>query len=158
MSTGPTEADIIQHTSSLPGVVAETADEASGAPEIAWGDTFFHYDPDGRDPADRPFPFATIVTKDYGTFDAESDLDRPGVYRLNINVGRTEFQRLTGHSPAAHPAHHDEFDYTALDEVLPHPVYATQSWISILNPGPRTAAQALDLITQAHARAAHRHR
>ncbi|KAA5834347.1 DUF6194 family protein [Saccharopolyspora hirsuta] len=157
-NTGLTEADIIEHTRNLPGVVAETADEASGAPEIAWGDTFFHYDPEGRDPADRPFPFATIVTKDYTGFDTASNVDRPGVYRLNINVGRTEFHRLVGHTPAAHATHHDEFDYTTLDQVLPHPTYAAQGWISILNPGPRTADQALALITQAHARAAQRHR
>nr|WP_179725103.1 DUF6194 family protein [Saccharopolyspora hordei] len=153
-----TETAIIEHTQALPGVVAITADAASGAPEIAWGDTFFHHAPEGRDPADRDLPFATIVTKDYPGFDTESKLDRPGIYRLNVNVGRAEFQRLLGHTPAEHPAHHDEHDYSAVDEVLPHPVYAPQGWISILNPGPRTAEQALQLLTAAHARAARRHR
>ncbi|MER7011787.1 DUF6194 family protein [Saccharopolyspora sp. NPDC000359] len=157
-NTGLTEADIIEHARGLPGVVADTVDAASGAPEIAWGDTFIHHNPDGRAPADRDFPFATIVTKDHPGFDTASNLNRPGVHRLNINVGRAAFQQLIGHTPAAHASHHDEFDYTALDQVLPHPVYATQGWISILNPGPRTAEQALTLLTHAHARAAQRHR
>ncbi|MGW1675944.1 DUF6194 family protein [Saccharopolyspora sp. NPDC002376] len=153
-----TQDEIIEHASGLPGVLAETAGEATGAPEIAWGDTFFSYDREGSAPADRTFPFATIVTKDYTGFDTESNVDRPGVYRLNINVGRTEFERLVGHSPAAHATHHDEFDYTALDRLLPHPAYAAQAWISILNPGQQTADQALSLITQAHTRAVQRHR
>jgi hypothetical protein len=38
---------------------------ASGAPEVAWGDSFFFYDPDGDAPTDRRMPFATIVTNDY---------------------------------------------------------------------------------------------
>ncbi|MDA3631149.1 DUF6194 family protein, partial [Saccharopolyspora sp. WRP15-2] len=140
-----TQDEIIEHARGLPGVVAETAGEVTGAPEIAWGDTFFSYDPDGLAPADRPFPFATIVTKDYTGFDTESNVDRPGVYRLNINVGRAEFERLVGHAPAAHSTHHADFDYTELDRLLPHPAYATQGWISVLNPGQRTADQALSL-------------
>ena len=31
-------------------------------------------------PADHKFPFATIVTKDYGEFDCASNLNRPGVF------------------------------------------------------------------------------
>ena len=29
-------------------------------------------------------------------------------------------------------------DYTTLDKVLPHPVYAPQHWLSILNPSDAT--------------------
>jgi len=42
-----TESDIIEVVAALPGVVAVTASEANGAPEVAWGDTFFFYDPEG---------------------------------------------------------------------------------------------------------------
>lgn len=153
-----TEDDIIRFVTGLPGVVAVTASEGDGSPEVAWGDTFFSYDPEGDLPADRRFPFATIVTKDYAGFDTASNLDRPGVFRLNIAVGRTEFQELVGYPPAAHADHHTRFDYSATDRLMPHPVYAVQAWVSIVNPGEATAAQAQSLLTRAHARAARRHR
>ena len=72
--------------------------------------------------------FATIVTTD--EHDQASNLSRPGVFRLNIGVDRPTFQRVAESAPAP--------DYTALDRLLPHPVYAQQLWISILNPSSRT--------------------
>jgi hypothetical protein len=148
---------IIEFVSGLPGVVALTADEASGAPEIAWGDTFIHYDRDGdaRAAAQR-MPFATVVIKDYPGFDTASDLDRPGVFRVNIGVGRATFTELLGYPPAAHAQRTAQLDYTALDRLIPHPAYATQAWVSILNPGKETAELARVLLTEAHARAARR--
>lgn len=151
-----TEDDIIRFVSALPGTVAVTAGEDNGAPEVAWGDTFFFYDPDG-DPAARRFPFATIVTKDYTGFDTASDLDRPGVFRLNIAAGRAGFHRLIGYPPEAH-ADRPGIDYTVTDRILPHPVYAAQAWICVLNPGEASGPQVRSLLREAHARAAGRHR
>jgi len=68
--------------------------------------------------------FATIATTD--AFDEASDLDRDGVFRLNVGVTGRTFDRHV--DPAVQP------DYTALDRILPHPVYAAQHWLSILNP------------------------
>jgi hypothetical protein len=48
------------------GVDTVIASRQNGAPEMAWGDTFFIYDPDRDLPETRRFPFATIVTQDYG--------------------------------------------------------------------------------------------
>ena len=152
-----TQDDIIAFTTGLPGVVAVTADEASGAPEVAWGDSFFFYDPDGDAPADRRMPFATIVTKDYDGFDTASNLNRPGMFRLNIAVGRTTFEELLGYPPSAHDAHSARFDYTAIDQLIPHPVYATQAWVAILNPDEQTAALAFSLLSDAHTRSVQRH-
>ena len=100
-----TEEDIIRFVSGLPGVDMMTASEGDGAPEAAWGDTFFFYDPTGDEPADRRFPFATIVVSNYEGFDESSDLNRPGVFRLNIAVGRRRFEDLLGYRPSAHPEH-----------------------------------------------------
>lgn len=152
------QGDIVAFLTALPGVVVVTASEEDGAPEVAWGDSFFFYDPDGDTPVDRRMPFATIVTKDYDGFDTASDLNRPGVFRLNVNVGRTAFEDLLGFPPAAHAEQAARFDYPALDTLLPHPVYAPQAWVAILNPGERTAAQARELLGGAHARAVRRHR
>jgi hypothetical protein len=152
-----TEEDLIQTMTDLPGVVAETATEASGAPEVAWGDSFFYYDPDDS-PNGRMFPFATLVIKDYPGFDEASDLNRPGVFRFNLNVGREAFTQLFGFPPAEFAGHQDDFDYTVVDQVIPHPVYAKQGWISVVAPGPHTADQLSELITRAHQRARDRYR
>ena len=137
----------------LPGVVTLTAGPDNGAPEVAWGDSFFYYDPDDSIPADRRMPFATVVVKDYPGFDTSSKLDRPGVYRLNLAVGRQRFTELFGFAPAEFAAHRDEFDFAALDRLIPHPVYATQGWAAILVP-----SRLPDLIAEAYQRAKDRYR
>jgi hypothetical protein len=151
-----TEDEVIHLVQSLPGVDTLTASQAGGAPEIAWGDSFFYYSAGDGSPVDRRMPFATIVTKDYTGFDEASDLDRPGVFRLNIAVGRRAFEEMFGHSPAAHAEHHTEYDYTALDTFVPHPVYAVQGWASILNPRAENAEKLRSLLAGAHARAKRR--
>lgn len=88
------------------------------------GDVFAVYDPYGDLPPQRQLPWATIVTSD--TYDTASRLDRPGVFRLNLGLPRARFQELID------PAH--EYDMTALDVLLPHPVYAGQHWVCVLNP------------------------
>jgi hypothetical protein len=144
-----TEDDIIAFaTALLPGTVAVTAGEDTGAPEAAWGDTFFFYDPDDGGPEARKFPYATIVVHDYEGFDTASDLNREGVFRLNLWVGRELAGTYAG----------GQTDYTVTDRVIPHPVYAAQGWVSILNPGPATDEAARSLFAQAHAAAAERHR
>jgi Family of unknown function (DUF6194) len=152
-----TETEIIDYVSALPGVVTFTASEANSAPEAAWGDTFFFYDPEGDRPENQRLPFATIVIHDYAGWDTESQLDREGIFRVNIAVGRTAFERLLGHSAAEHAAHHDEFDYTATDVVIPHPTYASQGWISVLNPAEKTSTQVQQLLDEAHGLAVRRH-
>ena len=129
-----TESEVALLLEGLPGVIAVTASSESGAPEVSWGDSFFFYDPDQT--ADRRQPFATIVTKDYPGFDTSSKLDRPGVFRLNLAVGRETFQQLFGFPSAGFADQAAEFDFAELDRVLPHPVYARQGWISVLTPGP----------------------
>jgi hypothetical protein len=116
------------------------------------GASFFSLDPE------RHFPnFATIVTVDDFDLDQASRLSsRPGIFRLNIGIGRATFQRVVG--SMAEP------DYAALDRLLPHPVYAKQLWISVLNPSDATFRDVvLPLLVEAHdrlatARARHRPR
>ena len=79
----------------LPGVDQLVASEENGSPEGAWGDRFFYVGPDRRQ------PFATIVEHDVPGFDEASQLDRPGVFRLNLDLGRAEFERVFGFPPKA---------------------------------------------------------
>src|SRR4051812_32640060 len=67
----------------------------------------------------QKFPFATIVTTD--EHDQASDLSRPGVFRLNVGVSKQTFAALFGADPATEGE--TPFDYTALDRIMPHPVY-----------------------------------
>jgi len=55
----------------------------------AW---FFSLDPEKHWPN-----YATIVTND--EHDQASDLERPGVFRLNLSVDKATFQRYVGHAP-----------------------------------------------------------
>ena len=103
------------------------------------GGTFYSCDP-------ANFPnFATVVTSD--AFDDASNLSREGAYRLNIGLSRDTFQRLVGD--------HEAPDYTALDQLMPHPVYARQHYVSILNPSAETFEDVIKpLLVEGHARTA----
>lgn len=138
------EASITRYvTDTFEGVDVVVASRANGAPEAAWGDTFFIHDPDRTLPPERRFPFATIVTKDYGDFDCASNLNRPGVFRLNLGIGRETYRSLFGQQETA-VASLDEvgsdvsYDFTALDKIMPHPVYGKMHWVCVLNPSDAT--------------------
>ena len=144
------QASIIEYiASTFEGVDVQVASRDDGSPEIAWGDVFFFYCPD-PDHRDRKFPFATIVTKDYGDFDAASNLNRPGVFRLNIGIDRETFHSKFGDAVS-------QFDFTALDVIMPHPVYARHHWICILNPSQKTLQHLHPLLEAAHAIAVRKH-
>ncbi|MET4783441.1 DUF6194 family protein [Glaciihabitans sp. UYNi722] len=69
-----TTADIVKMVSDWEQVLVVTPGPGDGSPEVAWGDTFFYYTPDGEMPTSTQ-PFATIVTKNYPD-DDQSELDR----------------------------------------------------------------------------------
>lgn len=136
------EASITQYiTDTFDGIDVDVASRESGAPEVAWGDSFFFYDPDRTLPPDRRMPFATIVTKDYGDFDCASNLNRPSVFRLNVGVSKETYRSLFGAqtSPSGADGNVDGgYDFTALDQLLPHPVYGRMYWVCVLNPSAET--------------------
>ncbi|MFJ1754936.1 DUF6194 family protein [Kitasatospora sp. NPDC088134] len=144
--------EIIDFVAGLDGVLTVRPAPGDGTPEIAWGDVFFSYAPDGAPTAAQPF--ATIVTKDYPG-DTSSRLDRPGAFRVNVAAGKEEFARWTGHAPRETAAAGTAPD--AEDTVLAHPVYGGAGWLAVVNPGGRTAAATLDLLRTAHQLARARH-
>ena len=133
LPTGP-DPEAITHT------ILETWPDTDVV--AALGASFFSLDPE------KHFPnFATIVTTDEHDEGAPSNLARAGVFRLNIGVGRETFERIvqSGGEP----------DYATLDRFFPHPVYAKQLWISILNPSDATFRDEVKpLLTEAHDRLA----
>jgi hypothetical protein len=126
--------------------------------------TFFFYNPDPDVPPDHNFPFVTLLTNDMN--DPFSDLNnRPSVYRLNIGVSKQTFQSLFGALKMPTPNEVYEtgksvsgFDFTALDQVLPHPVYGRQYWVCVLNPSDQTLkAKVRPLLDEAYNTAVSKH-
>ncbi len=135
-------------------------DVVIGEEGIAAGDTFFIYDPERNLDDKHKIPFATIVTKDYGDFDRASNLDRPGVFLLNVGVGGERYRSLFGPPPAKPEPNgvvQTGHDFAALDQLLPHPFYATQSWVCVLNPSDETFERVKPLLDEAYRLAARRH-
>jgi hypothetical protein len=131
-----TEDELTAFIGGLDDVEVVVAGPDNGAPEAAWGDMFFSL------PGDR-MPFATIVKRDYPG-DESSRLDRDGVFRLNLGIGREALRERFADGAEQNPA--------ALDRLFPHPVYAGHGWISVLNPDT-TDDEVRALILAAHARA-----
>jgi hypothetical protein len=144
---------IIQYvTDTFAGVEVVRPTDGPGA-----GDTFLFYDPQRNIDPQRRLPFATIVAKDYGDFDNGSNLNRADVFRLNIGVSRDTFRALFGHPPSEDSSAASEHDFAALDRLMPHPVYARQSWLCVLNPGPETFEAVKPLLAEAYSIVAARH-
>ncbi|HTK06970.1 MAG TPA: DUF6194 family protein [Ktedonobacteraceae bacterium] len=137
---------------------------------VASGDSFFFYNPESNVPPDYRFMFVTIVTSDIN--DQFSNLNRPSVFRLNIGIGKQTFRSLFGDparfsvrdSAAITDENESSYDFTALDQIMPHPVYGRMLWVCMLNPGEETfetnvrqlLAEAYDLAVSKHKRQAAR--
>lgn len=106
--------------------------------------SFFFYNPESTIPPDHRFPFVTLVTNDL--YDQFSHLNRPSVFRLNIGIGKQTFRSLFGEpslpsdrdSAAVSGENESSYDFTALDQIMPHPVYGRMFWACVLNPGEKT--------------------
>lgn len=114
--------------------------------ETGDGSLFFFYG------AERNFPTTTLVSKD--NYDQFSNLDRPSVFRLNVGISRETYRSLFGAPPA--PSREPEqaadiaYDFTALDQIMPHPVYGQMFWICVLNPSVATFERVRPLLAEAY--------
>ena len=112
--------------------------------EENYGYTFFYVGDDHR------MGFVTIANSD-NEYDSVSNLNREGVFRVNIGVSRKTFDSLFAASNA------ENVDYSVLNVFLPHPDYAKQNFICILNPSGENVEETKKLIVEAHALAAARY-
>jgi hypothetical protein len=129
------EAEITQYITSTFDDVKITVHERN---------SFFSYDPEQK------FPFATLMTNDVN--DQASNLNRPNVFRLNIGVSRETYQALFGEQPVFAPnggVIATGHDYTTLDKLMPHPIYAPMSWVCVLNPA-KTLETVKQLLAEAY--------
>lgn len=98
---------------------------------------------------DHRLSFVTIANSD-NDYDSVSNLNRGGVFRINIGITKKTFESLLGdYSP-------EDIDYSALNMFLPHPDYAKQHYVCILNPAGGNVETTKQLIVEAHSIAAAR--
>jgi len=119
-------------------------------PKPSWGETALFYNP-GRVLPSGVY-FCTLKDRD-GANDRASALHREGVFRVSIGVLPATYARLFGPRPAR-PAKggvvETAHDFTALDVLTPHPVYAWMGWVQILSPTTASYATVRPLIEEAH--------
>lgn len=123
------------------GVLTLQPGPGDGTPETAWGDAFFYYAPDGQVPQTTQ-PFATIVTKDYPGDDL-CDLDREGVFRVNVHAGRAAVEEVAASTGV-------DVDLAASDQLVVHPVYGPMGWLAAVDPGPSTSESLTALLRSAY--------
>jgi hypothetical protein len=92
---------------------------------------------------DHRLGFVTIGHED-NDFDQVSNLNRDGVFRINIGVSRQTYDSLIGDVDP------ETVDYTVLNVFLPHPHYAKQNFICILNPSGENADITKQLMLEAY--------
>lgn len=138
--------EIVDQVAARPGTLIVRPGPGDGTPELAWGDVFCYYAPDGVLPTATQ-PFATVVTKNYPG-DEWSRPDRPGAFRVNVAAGRDAFVEQVGHLPREDGP--DDPDPSREDVVIAHPVYGSLGWLAVVNPGPRTADTVRALLTRAY--------
>jgi hypothetical protein len=115
----------------------------------AWGDMFFYYNPSDTLPDE--FYFASLKSQD-DDYDKFSNLNRPSTFRLNIGVGKESYRALFGGPPARPDAEgnvESNYDFTVLDQLLPHPIYGRQYWVCVINPSAETFEKVKPLLAEA---------
>ncbi len=100
----------------------------------AYRERSFFYNPDGS--LKKGIYFTTIKESD-GPNDRASNLDRPGLYRISIGIGKSDYEKLFGPKPkrpAKGKVVNIDFDFTLKGILMPHPVYAWMGWVAFNNP------------------------
>jgi hypothetical protein len=95
--------------------------------------------------SDRKLSFATFISADYD-YDRYSNLDRPGIFRLNIGISKQTFQSLFG----TEEVNVNNYDFTALNVIMPHPEYAQYHFICVLSPSDATFERIRSLLAEAY--------
>ena len=116
----------------------------------SWGERGIFYNPANK--LKRGIYILTVKEKD-GENDNSSRLNRENIYRVNSGVRKHTFEKLFGTIPKR-PAKGGivdmEYDFTTLNQILPHPVYAWMGWICTLNPSESTFDRLKPYILEAH--------
>ena len=135
-------------------IVARIKNDFEGVvPKSSWGETSLFYNPGMALP--NGVYFYTLKEKN-GDNDKASKLDRDGVFRLSIGIAKQSYEKHFGSKPKRPPKGgiiDTGHDFTALNTLMPHPIYGWMSWVQVLNPSVSMFEDLLPLIAEAHANA-----
>lgn len=116
----------------------------------SWGEKGVFYNPNNS--LKRGVYVLTVKEKD-GANDKGSRLCRENIYRLNVGLRKETFIKHFGYipnRPAAGKIVDMAFDFTALDTIIPHPVYAWMGWVCVLNPTQKTFEEFEPMIKESY--------
>ena len=96
----------------------------------------------------------TVLVKSWGEkgifYNPNGALKR-GVYVLTVKETFIERFGYIPKRPLAGETVNMDFDFTVLDTIIPHPVYAWMGWICVLNPSDKTFEAFKGMIQEAYA-------
>ena len=103
-------------------------------PVNSWGEKSYFVNPEQK--LKRGSYFATVKSKDSEN-DLASYLNRSGVFRLNIGLTTEKYEEIFGLRPSR-PSKGGvvagNYNFQALNILMPHPIYSWMGWIAINNP------------------------
>ncbi|MEP0520078.1 MAG: DUF6194 family protein [Hyphomicrobiales bacterium] len=124
-------------------------------PTSSWGEFSFFYNPESALP--RGTYFCTLKEKD-GDNDKASNLNRAAVFRVNFGLPSKAFEGVFGPRPLR-PAKGNTIDgpwnFSQLDVLMPHPIYAWMGWVCVLSPSSDTFEIMKPLLATAYDHAVH---
>lgn len=121
----------------------------------AWGETSFFINPNQQ--LKRGTYFATLKEKD-GENDKSSHLNRDNIFRLNIGTSKETYLSLfqsIPKRPGKGQTIEGNYDFEALNTIMPHPVYGWMGWVCVLNPTNAKFETCKELLTCAYNKATH---
>lgn len=122
-------------------------------PLNSWGERSFFLNPGNK--LKRGTYFATIKNQD-GEHDQASNLNREGIFRLNIGISKNAYLSLF-HTLPKRPNKgcviEGNFNFQQINQILPHPIYAWMGWVCILNPDEKNFEQCKLLLEDAYNKA-----
>lgn len=122
------------------------------AEKESWGERAFFVNPGGRLASGAYF--ATIKTAD-GPNDGASRLGG-GRWRLNLGLPKPLFLARFG-QPPGRPGKGGivagDWDFSAMDMLMPHPVYGWMGWVAVVSPSAATLEALAPLLDAAYDKA-----
>lgn len=116
----------------------------------SFGEKSLFYNPNNK--LKRGIYILTIKDND-GDNDKSSQLNRDGIFRVNIGIKKNTFISLFGGVPKRPLKGYTvnmPYDFTALNKIMPHPIYAWMYWICVLNPSDEIFEKLKHLINESY--------
>lgn len=116
----------------------------------SWGEKGIYYNPDNI--LKRGIYILTIKEKD-GDNDKCSNLNRENIYRVNLGIRKNTFIEmfdLIPKRPAKGKIVEMNYDFSKINQIIPHPIYAWMGWVCTLNPSEKTFKLLKPLIQESY--------